>query len=366
MSHDLFISYRRLDSDRVLQLLDSLKKHGLTVWIDKEEIADFAGITRSIREGLSEAKAMLVWFSATYPLSRPCQWELTAAFIAAQQEGDPRKRILIVNPEQSPDHIILPQIKDQEYIIAPTAEDSTGYDAMAERIAQHVTKLDSTLGSLRTIIMPSWFPDQAMGSNRFVGRLREMWDIHRGLWEGQTVIGANGQPPLVRLVGMGGTGKSLLAEEYALRFGAAYPGGVFWLTVLSQVSGSARDSLYRTIAYKLGIDVANKTLDEITFLLGARFTREAKPFLWIVDNVPAGVPVNDLKQWYAPHPLGKTMITTRSLEYNGIGQEVAIDQLDSAAAKELLTKKRLPRDDKELQAVDPILNHLGYLSCIGR
>ena len=140
MSHDLFISYRRLDSDRVLPLLDSLKKRGLSVWIDKEEIADFAGITRSIREGLSEAKAMLVWFSATYPLSRPCQWELTAAFIAAQQEGDPRKRILIVNPEQSPDHIILPELKDQEYIIAPTAADSTEYDAMAERIVQHVTK----------------------------------------------------------------------------------------------------------------------------------------------------------------------------------------------------------------------------------
>ena len=29
--------------------------------------------------------------------------------------------------------------------------------------------------------------------------------------------------------GLGGVGKSLLAEEYALHFGAAYPGGVFWL-----------------------------------------------------------------------------------------------------------------------------------------
>ena len=29
--------------------------------------------------------------------------------------------------------------------------------------------------------------------------------------------------------GLGGIGKSLLAEEYALRFGAAYPGGIFWL-----------------------------------------------------------------------------------------------------------------------------------------
>ena len=34
---------------------------------------------------------------------------------------------------------------------------------------------------------------------------------------------------LVQVQGMGGIGKTLLAEEYALRFGSAYPGGVFWL-----------------------------------------------------------------------------------------------------------------------------------------
>src|SRR5436309_3432882 len=29
--------------------------------------------------------------------------------------------------------------------------------------------------------------------------------------------------------GLGGNGKSLLAREYSIRFGPAYPGGVFWL-----------------------------------------------------------------------------------------------------------------------------------------
>ena len=29
--------------------------------------------------------------------------------------------------------------------------------------------------------------------------------------------------------GLGGIGKSLLVEEYTLRFGTAFPGGVFWL-----------------------------------------------------------------------------------------------------------------------------------------
>ena len=35
---------------------------------------------------------------------------------------------------------------------------------------------------------------------------------------------------VAQIRGLGGAGKSLLAEEYALRFSAAYPGGVFWLS----------------------------------------------------------------------------------------------------------------------------------------
>jgi hypothetical protein len=42
---------------------------------------------------------------------------------------------------------------------------------------------------------------------------------------------------VAQLRGLGGVGKSLLAEEYALRFGGAYPGGVFWLRGLGEGEG---------------------------------------------------------------------------------------------------------------------------------
>lgn len=113
MPHDLFISYRRADSTRVIPLVDALTRKGLSVCLDRNEIEDFASITKSMREGLSHSKVLVAWFSASYPVSRPYQWELTAAFLAAQQEGDPRTRVLIINPEQSPNHIYLPELKDQ-------------------------------------------------------------------------------------------------------------------------------------------------------------------------------------------------------------------------------------------------------------
>ena len=49
---------------------------------------------------------------------------------------------------------------------------------------------------------------------------------------------------MAQLSGMGGVGKSLLAEEYALRFGAAYPGGIFWLRALG--NDASRPSLSLT------------------------------------------------------------------------------------------------------------------------
>jgi len=47
----------------------------------------------------------MAFYSLNYAHSRACQWELTAGFLAAQREGDPRQRVLIVNPEEMAEHI---------------------------------------------------------------------------------------------------------------------------------------------------------------------------------------------------------------------------------------------------------------------
>jgi hypothetical protein len=187
--YDLFISYCRLDAQRVRPLVDRLCGLGLDVWIDENEIEDFSAVTATIKEGLAQSKAALAWYSAIYPLSRPCQWELTSAYLAAQQAGDPRQRVLIVNPEISPDHIALPELRDQQYLGAPAIQDPAGYDKLATRIAAQVQGLAGILGDIRPLATPPWFPNTPAGSARFVGRLRHMWQVHEALWRGQTVIG---------------------------------------------------------------------------------------------------------------------------------------------------------------------------------
>ena len=70
---------------------------------------------------------------------------------------------------------------------------------------------------------------------------------------------------LVQVQGMGGIGKTLLADEYALRFSAAYPGGIFWLSATAHRRGLSTQIL--RIANHLGLVTANLTPDQVEGLL---------------------------------------------------------------------------------------------------
>src|SRR6478609_8104658 len=99
VGYDVFMSYAHADGAAVRILVTALEAQGLRVWFDSDEIRDFAGINKAIAEGLANSKVLVAFYSKIYPTRRPCQWELTAAFLAGQREGDPRRRVFIVNPE---------------------------------------------------------------------------------------------------------------------------------------------------------------------------------------------------------------------------------------------------------------------------
>src|SRR5690349_7183944 len=117
--YDVFVSHAWVDGDRPRQIADALTAVGLKVWFDETEIKDFEGITRAIQQGLATAKVLLAFYSKAYPTRRACQWELTAAFLAAQREGDPRRRVLVVNPESRAEHIHPIELRDAKFRVAP-------------------------------------------------------------------------------------------------------------------------------------------------------------------------------------------------------------------------------------------------------
>ncbi len=331
---DVFLSYSRGDVDRVRPLARALRDRGLSVFTDETGVASFAGISDTIRRELARSKALLAYYSVGYPEREACQWELTTAYLAGLGEGDPRRRVMVVNPEHGTGHIHPVELRDARHASA----DDPG--ALATDVRNHVGRLDGPMpvreyGAVRrTGGTPEPFPE-------FLGRLPELWQVHSALHaHSAPLVTGRAAAHAVQIRGMAGIGKSRLAQEYALRFEAAYPGGVYWLS-----GGSYEEYEERYEAYATGAG-------------SRRGDTAGEPFLWIVDGVPEGrLATRELARFAAPRPGGHTLFTLRSRAYDGLGTPVDLGPLDAAHARVLVG------DDVLAQAVG---GHPGALDVLGR
>ncbi|WP_181872873.1 tetratricopeptide repeat protein [Billgrantia montanilacus] len=375
---DLFISYRRTDAEIVKALAGALQHIKVSVCLDCNEIDDADSIQARIDQGLANCRALLAWYSVDYSHSRPCQWELTAALIAARAETAPVRRLLVVNPETDTGHLVLPQVRDIKHLRAPNEiSDRSGLGALAGRIAELLRPIQGTFGALRALSRPPWYGYAALGSNRFIGRVQDLWDIHTALSAGDFAI-VCGQPApishgqLTQLRGSGGIGKSLLAEEYALRFGTFWPGGVFWLRAYgnsdrpkesAEALARRRDGEYHNqlanFALAQGVnvgDIRKLNSPQIRATLANRL-QPLGPYLWIVDDLP-DCDRTELGRWLAPSNNGQTLLTTRSRRHDALGKSIDLSLLPPTDALALLTRDRTPQDAIETAAVK------GILSCL--
>src|SRR5262249_6189455 len=145
-------------------------------------------------------------------------------------------------------------------------------------------------------------------------------------------------PGVTVVSGLGGVGKSLMAEEYALRFAAAYPGGVFWLRALGNDDTrealaaveheAVRQEQFRVVAVALGLPGLEQLKPEELEAALARKLRDTGPFLWVVDDLPSGLGADVFRRWLAPVSSGKTVVTTRSREYTALGSAHPLDVLE--------------------------------------
>jgi Tetratricopeptide repeat/TIR domain len=368
--HDVFVSYPRTDRATIERLARALREGGLRVFVDDSQIDEFQRITTTITTGLACSKALVAYYSADYPTRRACQWELTAAYLAAQRAGDPAERILVVvQPDAALDHLHPGELRDALVGRLPADGDQAGLLELAAAIAKRVRGLPGPLGEVAPLVPARWLPTQGLGSTRFVGRLPEMWRIHSALHpEATRLTEVRTGPAVAQVRGLGGIGKSLLAEEYALRFGAAYPGGVFWLRAYGshdqsdpsaqEVEARHHDEVHR-VAELLGVATGQLSPDQITAAVADRIHQADLRCLWVVDDLPKGLDAHQLRSLLAPHPLACTLFTTRSQAYGALAAVVDLDVLDFQDAYELLTTRRPPTTNEEQHAAQGIVEALG-------
>jgi tetratricopeptide (TPR) repeat protein len=342
---DVFISYHANDAEAVRAFAVALQVHSISACFDPPQ-DDIEDIRRRTRFALGRAKAFIAWNSAHYSRQRGLQWEFMSAFAAASRRGEERQRIFLVNPEIPAPAAIPTAIVERCRVESPQTPVAPTEDSMAARVAAHVATLTGCLGGDANAT-PRWLPCAMSGFERFVGRTPELWRIHEFFTTPQDT-----ENPLrtLQLIGSAGTGKSGLAQEYAVRFACLYPGGIFWLdagslkTHSSSQLQAAREHSWTEVAARLGLPVADRSFNEVAESLRRHLAERALPFLWIVDHAPAGMPAESIDEWLAPQPaghhLGDNVLICRSGEYTQLGPQVRVDALRAEEAQLLLSSRR--------------------------
>jgi hypothetical protein len=340
-NYDVFLSFTRASpgaADQAEQLEKALERKGLRVFRDVL-IDEFAGITTELVDALAGSKVLVAYYTREYPGRYACQWELTAAFVAAQREGDPRQRVLVVNPEANETHIRPIELADAKYAATPHSD--AEFDQLATRIAERVATVHGPLGASAHPVDQARLPADVLAQRWLVGRYPEMWDVHTAL-HAMDLPGVHkpAPEPAVVVTGLSGMGKSSVVARYAYLYRDAYPGGVFWTGPFGADQdtflGSYTDRLRRIADEQLGLEVDGVEPERLRSMVADALSRGRHKVLWIVDDIPPALPTNMLRQVLVPAHNVRTVLTSRSHVVDGDVPELALSGLDVAEVSELL------------------------------
>lgn len=333
----LFLSVAGPDRDRVRELVAALRRRRVDVFTDETGIAVGQGVTPAIQEALSGATALVAYYSRAFTSRPACQLELIAAYLAGQREGDPARRVIVVNPHLETDHLHPAALSDAAFVADLPGTD---VDVVARRIVERATRLDGTIGDtgpVRYGCRPQWYGRGVAGTPEFVGRYPLLWRLHTAL--SATDFAMTQEPthgPVAVLSGVPGAGKTTAVAEYAWLFGDAYPGGVHWISLarLGDVHEVHADEV-RAAAGRLGLDVTR--LDDVA-VRGAVVDeiRSRGPALWVTDDVPDGVSAEDLRKLVLEGASCVRTVLVSRHAVDGVGTQITLGALTADEGRAVL------------------------------
>lgn len=384
--HDIFFSYRTNQAARAGPILDALAAAGLTIWRDLTQIRSADSLTDEVRRGLTASRVLVVFATEDWPRSKICAAELSLAWIAAERlhtqdssgsppTNAPARRVLLFKPHDLPslNHLCFGPLADCCAFDLPDPTDAPALAAVAQRVKTHLDTLDArTFADAGPTAVPAWIPRPAPISNRFVGRDRELWQLHAKLTRSRFVAVTGHQcRDTTQLRGLGGLGKTLLASHYAHHFAGSWPGGIFWLhadPTWTTESKSDDDLRHRTntlldrLAEPLHVQPVPGDLRATAAAVRKAIADRTAgtPYLWVLDNVPAGTSQPLLEALGPPTPDGAFLITTRYMSLGAAGEHLDLTVLDPDAAFTLLTTHRKPTTPDETTAAHALATDVGH------
>ena len=354
-------------------LRDTLARQGVTVFYDEQDVEELDDIEQRIRAGISAAALFVCWYSDAYRSRRACNWELAAAL------ATDASRVVVVNPETGLDHVLPDSLRGSLVAAArDAADDADGWEDLAARIVERARARGGVFGDIATAETTPWFGDPPTRFSRFVGRAQPLWQLDSLLRPASVASGGGQPPPAVVVHGLGGVGKTALACEYATRLAGAYPGGIYWLRMGAVAPGTEpgehvrlrlasqmvriadQDPASRRAARRGG--ARGESPEAVARVVGRYLDQQPTPYLWVLDDLPAGLSASDFAACLPPGHRGRCLVTTQGTTYRHV-PNLDLGVMPAEEAVELLlgSGSGSGRDGTEADTAGELVARLGYL-----
>ncbi|HEX8763103.1 MAG TPA: TIR domain-containing protein [Candidatus Saccharimonadales bacterium] len=332
-SYDVFLSFAGPDREQGRRFYAHLGKAGLRVFFDEHSIEVGKSITAEIQHGISSSKLFVAYYSRHLTYRDACQAELCAAYIAAQQSGN-SGRLIVINPEESTDHIFPKSLTDSEHLISTASfmpNSTTWMTSITQAISKQALSLDGGIG-----IVPNNHHPNRRGPRKFwthnITRYPRLWDIHTALTDNNTGGLVKPEYSSVLVTGQPGVGKTSTVNRYIHYFGAAFS-NVYW----QQYDRSNSPLNIQQIGAADQSD---------------RFT------LRVVDNIPADISLDDFHRLLPPAPNTCNILIGLNNRLQNILPTVTIEDLSPEEARAFISRYRSPESDTENEALDRLVDRM--------
>jgi hypothetical protein len=371
---DVFLCYAWEDKRQADALRAALERAGLRVFQDESGMRDYDYIPAMIESALRRSRVLVALYTPAFPSSEYCRQELHFALVRSYALDRGRAGVMAVVRGVDFDDVRPARLR--LWRLPSSVQD---LDTTAREIAAKVREDRRRLGDTPDPPAPAWYPRPLGDPAELHGRELELWQLHDALFPDN---GPRAGGQVVAVTGLGGQGKTMLAEQYARLFAADFPGGIFVLRGFGGrgwTGGAA--ALVQELLHQQLADIARRlpgvAVRERVDLAAAlhRHLENGPPYLWIVDDVPAGMERASFDALLAPSSNGRTLVTAMHDLRGWVRQrsQIRLSALDRSAALAVLTSRwpagstedirrrleRLRRDRREYRAAGALADDQG-------
>ncbi len=333
----IFISYARRDATELARRLHrDLSLRGFEVCLDTREIRGGAIWTKEIEQALEGAEVVLALLTAGSYVSEICRAEQLRALRYGKCVIPLRAQ---VGTEIIPLHLETKHYRD--------FSQASGYPKQLDELIQDINARDGI--ELKPEFRETYVTAPPLPAN-YVERREALESLRSAI----ITEGSGRNITLTALEGMGGIGKSVLAQALCHDpvVQQAFPDGIIWVT-------AGKQTLYDLVTRMREVGKGlNDTMDRYDTELGCkhqyRTTIRKKAALIVVDDVWQA---RDLEPFRAESPRSRVLFTTRKSEIAAAAgaREHRVDSLSFDQARELLANgSGVPSGDMPAETEDLI------------